>query len=68
MLRCVLTLVEPGTHMKCQIFVFEITDGDWLYSVTNWPVELQDQLEDDLDVKKLKKLNYDVEITRALNA
>jgi len=54
--------------MKCQIFVFEITDGDWLYSVTNWPVELQDQLEDDLDVKKLKKLNYDVEITRALNA
>ena len=39
-----------------------------MYMVCPWPDYLQEQLEEDVDVKKLKVLNYDEEISRALNA
>ena len=67
-LRCALSLVQPGSQNKCQLLVFEIVEGDRLYTVANWPEYLQEQLEIDLDHKNLQVLNYDQEITMALNA
>ena len=48
------------------ICIFEIKDGDKDYTVRNWPDEFQEQLEVDLDEKKLTNLNYDADITQAI--
>lgn len=45
-----------------------ITEGDKDYTVMNFPDYLQDQLEEDLDGKGKQQLNYDAEVTRALNS
>ncbi len=39
-----------------------------MYTVRAWPDHLQEQLNEDIDIKRLNKLNYDEEVTRALNA
>ena len=67
-LRCILSLTLPGGHSKCGILVFVESNIDKLYHVVNFPEYLQEQLEEDIDEKKLKQLNYDLEISRALNA
>ena len=48
--------------------VFVITNDDQMYTVLNFPEYLQEQLDDDIDEKKKTHLNYDDEISRALNA
>ena len=48
--------------------MFTIAEGNKDYSVRNFPEYLQDQLEDDVDVQKKTVLNYDEEISRALNS
>jgi len=67
-IRCILTCTKPGTEQKSHICVFVVTEGDKMYMVCPWPDYLQERLEEDVDVKKLKVLNYDEEISRALNA
>ena len=59
LLRCILTIKLPKYTAKCHILVFVVTEGDKCYIVTNFPDALQDQLENDLDNKRLTVLNYD---------
>jgi len=49
------------------MLVFLKMQGDKLYTVSNWPEYLQDQLEEDVDEKNINELNYDEEISHALN-
>ena len=49
------------------MLIFIKIQGDKLYTVSNWPEYLQDQLEEDVDEKKIPDLNYDEEMTHALN-
>ena len=67
-LRCILSLQKAGEEQKYHILVFVIADGNKDYTVMNFPEYLQDQLEYDLDELKKTQLNYDEEISRALNS
>ena len=67
-LRCILTVKKPRSERKAQICVFVIGQGNKMYTVRAWPDHLQEQLNEDIDVKRLNKLNYDEDVTRALNA
>ncbi len=53
---------------KAQICVFMIAGGNKMYTVRAWPDYLQEQLNEDIDIKRLSQLNYDEQMTRALNA
>lgn len=50
------------------MLVFVVSQGDKMYSVLNFPEYLQEDLEEDLDVRNLKVLDYDKPISVALNA
>ena len=50
------------------ILVFTIMDGNKDYTVKNFPDYLQDMLEEDLDAHNKTQLNYDEEISSALNS
>ena len=38
---------------------FMVTEGDKMYTITNFPEYLQEQLEEDIDTKQNTYLNYD---------
>ena len=59
---------NPGQLQTTHICVFEIIEGDRDYTVRNWPESFQEQLEIDLDEKKLTNLNYDADVTQAIIA
>ena len=68
-IRCILTIDKPGTQQKCHLIVFILLHNvDKIYYIRNWPEHLQDQLDEDLDINQKTDLNYDVEISLALNA
>ena len=50
-LRCILTMTEPGSEKKCHTLIFSVTDGDKMYHVMNFHEYLQEKLEIDLDDK-----------------
>ena len=54
--------------MRFHVLVFTIAEGNKDYTVRNFPEYLQDELENDLDVQGKSVLNYDEEMSRALNS
>lgn len=54
LLRCILGMRAHGSQKTNHICIFEVSDADRDYYVRNWPEALQEQLEIDLDEKKLK--------------
>lgn len=67
-MRCILTIAQPGTEIASHILVFIVSEANKLYHVVSFPEDLQEQLDEDLDVKRLANVNYDTEISLALNA
>lgn len=54
LLRCILGMRAQGSLKTNHICIFEVSEVDREYYVKNWPEALQEQLEIDLDQKKLK--------------
>ena len=68
LLRSALTVKVPGSDNHSHMLVYIVAAGDKLYTVSNFPEYLQEQLEEDIDERRLTDLNYDEDITHALNS